>query len=148
NPVLQPLRILQRRCQGTVAALESRWHSPLMRASHARQLESLEASYRELLLSALEKCAAGQWGLFAHNELASRELGPLLRSRLLALYGALEERLDLGSKIERLRRRFWLEPFPLHECLLQMRGCYHSNTVGEPKLARQWLDELRASRGP
>jgi hypothetical protein len=119
----------------------------MMRASHTRQLESLETSYRELLLSALEKCAAGRWGLFAHNEFAAREFSPQLRSRLLDSDGAVEELLDLGSKIEGLRRRFGLEPFPLHERLLQMRGSYHSNAPGEPKVARKWLDELRSSRG-
>jgi hypothetical protein len=119
-----------------------------MRASQARQLEPLEASYRELLLSALGKCAAGRGGLFARNELALREFSPLLRSRLLDPDGAVEELLDLGSKIERLRRRFGLEPFPLHERLLQMRSSHDSNTLGEPKLARNWLDDLRSSRGP
>jgi|SRR5215472_5813917 len=116
----------------------------MMRASHAQQLESLVASYRELLLSALEKCAAGRWGLFAHNELALREFSAQLRSRLLDSDGAVQELLDLGSKIVRLRRRFGLESFPLHERLLQMRACYDSNTPGEPMLARKWLDELRA----
>jgi hypothetical protein len=119
----------------------------MMKASHARQLESLEASYRELLLSALQKCAAGRWGLFAHNELASREFSALLRSHLLD--PAVQELLDLGSKIERLRGRFGLEPFPLHERLLQMRSSHDSNTPGEPKLARKWLNELRSSsHGP
>ena len=92
-----------------MAALESRWHSGMMRASPARQLESLEASYRELLLSALQKCVAGRWGLFAHNEQASRELSAPLRSRLLDPDGTVEE-LDLGSKIECQRRKFGLEP--------------------------------------
>ena len=119
----------------------------MMRASHTRQLESLETSYRELLLSALEKCAAGRWGLFAHNEFAAREFSPQLRSRLLDSDGAVEELLDLGSKIEGLRRRFGLEPFPLHERLLYMRGYYLSNAPGQPKGDRKWLDELRSSRG-
>lgn len=120
----------------------------MMRAFHTRQLESLEASYRELLLSALEKCAAGRLGLFAHNELAAREFSQKLRSRLLDPDGAVEELLDLGSKIERLRRRFGLEAFPLHERLLQMRGSCHSNAPGEPRAAREWLNELRSSGGP
>jgi hypothetical protein len=121
----------------------------MMRASPARQLESLEASYRELLLSALQKCVAGRWGLFAHNELGPREFSALLRSRLLDPDGTVEELLDLGSKIERLRRKSGLEPFPLHKRLLQMRSSHDSNTPGEPKLARKWLDQLRSSsHGP
>jgi hypothetical protein len=87
--------------------------------------------------------------LFAHNELALREFSAPLRSHLLDPNGTAEELLDLGSKIESLRRRFELEPFPLHERLLQMRTSRDSNTPGEPKLARKWLDELRASsHGP
>jgi hypothetical protein len=111
-----------------------------MRRSYERQLEALEASYRELLLSALQACAKGQWGIFARNERAMNQLGAGLRSRLLD--PTVEELLELGSKIERFRRRFALEPFPLHERLLRMRSSHHANTPGEPKLARQWLEEL------
>lgn len=112
-----------------------------MRASHTRKLASLEASYREQLLSALEKCANGRWGLFNHNEWALSTLSAAQRLRLDP-DGTVQELLDLGSEIERLRSRFRLEGFPLHERLLQMRSSYDSNTLGEPKLAREWLDEL------
>ena len=98
-----------------------------MRASHERQLAALEASYRELLLSALQRCAAGQWGLFAHNRLQPRDR-------------AVDELLALGAQIERMRRRFGLESNTLHDRLLRMRSTHDSNTPGEPKLARQWLD--------
>src|ERR1700730_525949 len=101
-----------------MAVLQNRWHSGTMRASHARQLGSLEACYRELLLSALHECAAGRWSLFAHNESASTKLSARLRSRLLD--PAVQDLLDLGSKIERLRGRFGLEPFPLHQRLLKI----------------------------
>jgi hypothetical protein len=53
-----------------------------------------------------------------------------------------EKLLDLGSEIERLRRRIGLESFALHERLLRMRSSHDSNTPGEPKLAQQWLEEL------
>lgn len=111
-----------------------------MRPSYERQLEALEASYRELLLSALQTCAEGRWGIFARNELALSRLGAGLCLRLLD--PAVEELLELGSKIERLRRKFGLEPFPLHERLLRMRSSHDANTPGEPKLAQQWLEEL------
>jgi hypothetical protein len=103
-----------------------------MRPSYERQLAALEASYRERLLSALQECANGQWGLFGSYERPGRR-DP---SR--------EELLELGAKIERLRRKCGLESFPLHERLLHMGSSRHSNTPGEPKLARQWLDELQS----
>jgi hypothetical protein len=98
-----------------------------MRRSYERQLAAFEASYRELLLSALQKCAKGQWGLFGHNRLRDPSA---------------DELLELGSEIERMRRKCGLESFPHHDRLLQMRSSHHSNTPGEPKLAQQWLDEL------
>jgi hypothetical protein len=112
-----------------------------MRPSHERQLEALEASYRDLLLSALRKCAKGQWGLSAHNERALSQIGAGARSRHRE--PSVQELLELGSQIERMRRRFGLESFALHERLLRMRSSFDSNTPGEPKVARQGLDELR-----
>ena len=98
-----------------------------MRPSFERQLSSLEAMYRELLLSALLKCAKGQWGLFGHNLSPNPDAAELL---------------ELGSKIERLRQKCGLEPFELHDRLLRMRSSHHSNTPGEPKLAQRWIEEL------
>jgi hypothetical protein len=111
-----------------------------MRPSYERQLAALEASYRELLLSALQKCAMGRWGLFGHNEWAARQLGARARSRLRD--PSVDEILELGSEIERLRRKCGFESFPLHDRLLRMRSSHDSNTPGEPELAQQWLDEL------
>jgi hypothetical protein len=102
-----------------------------MRPSLERQLGSLEELYRELLLSALQKCAMGRWGLFGSN----------LDQRGLRSSDA-DELLELGSNIERVRQKYGLEPFVLHDRLLRIRSSRHSNTPGEPKLARQWLDEL------
>lgn len=104
-----------------------------MRPSHERQLEALEASYRELLLSALQACAEGRWGMFARNERALSQFGAAFRSRLRD--PDVEELLDLGSKIERLRRRFGLEPCPLHERLLRTRSS-HDETL---PVNRSWL---------
>lgn len=113
-----------------------------MRPSNEQQLGALEASYRDLLLSALRKCAKGQWGLFAHNERALSQLGAAARSR--ARDPSVEELLELGSQIERMRHRFGLEAFALHERLIRMRSSHDSNTLAEPKLAQQWLDELQS----
>ncbi|MGY3035082.1 hypothetical protein ACVIIV_004252 [Bradyrhizobium sp. USDA 4354] len=100
-----------------------------MRPSYERQLAALEASYRELLVSALQGCAKGQWGLFGSYE------------RVGLREPAREELLELGSKIERLRHKCGLESFQLHDRFLQT-GSRLSNTPGEPKLAQRWLDEL------
>jgi hypothetical protein len=113
-----------------------------MRHSNERQLEALEASYRELLLSALRRCAKGKWGLFAHNERAALQLGAATHSRQRD--PSVTQLLELGSQIERMRRRFGLEAFALHERLLRMRSSHDSNTPGEPKLAQRWLEEFDA----
>jgi len=68
-------------------------------------------------------------------------MGAILRSQVLDR--SVEELLELGSKIERLRRHLGLEPFPLHDNLIRMRASHGSNTPGEPKLAQQWLNELQ-----
>jgi len=96
-------------------------------SSVERQLNSLEARYMELLLDALQKCAKGKWGLFGHNPYPSSDA---------------DELLELGAKIERLRRKGGLEPFALHVRLLQMRSSHHSNTLGEPRLAQRWIEEF------
>ena len=106
-----------------------------MRPSFERKLGSLEALYRELLLSALQKCAMGRWGLFGSN----------LDQRGLRSSDA-DELLELGSNIERMRQKCGLEHFALHERLLLIRSTRDSNTPDEPKLARQWLDELTSQQ--
>jgi hypothetical protein len=70
-----------------------------------------------------------------------RQLGAGASSRLRD--PAVDELLELGSEIERRRGGLGLESFPPHDRLLRMRSSHDSNTLGEPKLAQQWLDELR-----
>ena len=111
--------------------------------SFERQLEVLEASYRELLLYELRLCATGAWGLFGHNDLAINRLGPVMTKRINR--PEIDKLLELGSNIERLRSKLGhLESFPLHERLLLLRSSHDANTPGEPKLAQQWLDEMQA----
>jgi len=111
-----------------------------VRGSYQRQLEALEALYRDLLVAALRRCAEGEWGLFGHNDAALADLGKL-GDRLLSK--AATDLLALGAEIETLRHKLgYAEPFPLHARLMRMRTSADANTPGEPKLARQWLDEL------
>jgi hypothetical protein len=112
-----------------------------MRQSQARQLEGMEALYREMLLNALRKCADGSWGLFGQNDSVLPESAKLARHRRDQ---TADELLELGSKIELMRRSLGLDAFSLHGRLLQMRAPGDANTPGEPKLAKAWLKEIEA----
>jgi hypothetical protein len=93
----------------------------------------LEAEYRELLVSALQKTAAGSWGLFGHNK---------DRAALAKWAGPVEELCDLGQAIDRMRGDLGLERFALHEEFEASRGPVASTAPGEPRQARAWLDRL------
>ncbi len=106
-----------------------------------RRLEALEVLYSELLLSALQRCAKGQWGLFGHNDAAIDQLGARLHARLQD--PAVAELLERGTQIDDLRHSLgYVEAFALHDRLVRMRSSHDANTPGEPKLALQWLDEM------
>jgi len=108
----------------------------------ASQLEALEADYEELLLAALGECARGKWGLFGQNDGVVAKMNP--RERRRHQHSDVRELLDLGTEIEALRQRLGIaEPFDLHRRLMVARSATDVHTVGEPKLAQRWLDELR-----
>ena len=93
-----------------------------------------EAEYRAALIAALKVTASGEWGLFDHNQdrWARAKAAP-----------GLEALSDLAERIELLRGRLGMEPFQLHREFLAARGRPTSpSAVGEPKLARQWLERL------
>lgn len=109
-----------------------------------REAEILEGEFRARLIAALEKCAAGKWGLFGQSDLGSlpRSLQQRLRSK------DADALLELGAQISEARQRAGnLEPFDLYDRFQKTRrlprGC---NTPGEPKLAQQWLAELAKPR--
>lgn len=107
-----------------------------MRSSSERQLESLENQYSEILRAALIVCAQGRWGLFGQKG-ARADQQPT----------AVNELFDLGGKIDDLRRKLGYADFPMHRTLVRLRHQRDANTLGEPKLAQQWLDEIDCSRG-
>jgi hypothetical protein len=110
-----------------------------MSRSDERKLNVLEAEYATALTAALKQCAEGRWGLFGHNDAAIERRGknPRLESP------EVDELLELGSEIGRLRSKLgYADPFALHDRLLSIRSSIHSNTPGEPTLARKWLDEM------
>jgi hypothetical protein len=106
-----------------------------MRQSYQRRLTALEAQYKSLLRDVLRYCANGHWGLFGHNEIVFGRA----RSDLINLS-------ELAAEIEQLRQRLsYTDAFALHERLMRMRSTKDSNTLGEPILARQWLEEMDSS---
>lgn len=114
-----------------------------MRRSEERRLSALEADYAASLKAALERCAAGRWGLFGHNDRTLAGVGSRLRTRLSS--PEVDELLELGSRIDMLRSKLgYLEPFALHERLMRIQASSNANSVGEPKLAREWLDDMLA----
>ena len=94
----------------------------------------LEGEYREALLSALEKAAAGSWGLFGHkpDRVADAKWAPIV-----------EELCDMGQAIDQMREDLSMEPFGLHQEFEDSRGPVPSSAPGEPRQARAWLDRLQ-----
>jgi hypothetical protein len=93
----------------------------------------LEEEYLEALINALRVTAAGNWGLFDHNQsrIERAKVAPMV-----------EKLCDLGEEIDGLRDRLGLEPFPLHEEFEASRGPVATTAVGEPKQAKAWLARL------
>ncbi|CAN5509625.1 hypothetical protein BH09PSE4_BH09PSE4_07830 [soil metagenome] len=103
-----------------------------------RRIE-LEAEYRDLLIAALRATAAGQWGLFEHNQ------GRHARGKAGPAIEALEE---LGAAIDAMRPQLLLEPFELHGEFVASRGPVKPSAPGEPKQAQAWLDQLEKTSPP
>ncbi len=95
--------------------------------------EELEEEYREALINALRVTAAGNWGLFDHNQ---------DRFQRASVAPMVEKLCDLGEEIDGLREKLGLEPFALHEKFEASRGPVPTTAVGEPKQAKAWLAKL------
>jgi len=93
----------------------------------------LESDYTAALIAALQVTAAGKWGLFDHNadKAARKAIAPVI-----------ENLTDLAETIDDAREQLFMEPFELHQQFLASRGPVDSQSVGEPKQARAWLDRL------
>ena len=103
-------------------------------------LTSLEAEYRQKLIAALRRCAAGYWGLFGQN--AGLDLPDHLQQEAYVQSGA-SELDELGTEIAGARARLSMaEAFSLHERLQASRGRKTGNDLGEARLAQAWLEEL------
>jgi len=100
------------------------------------QREDLETEYRDTLIAALEKTAAGSLGLF------DRSPDRRVRAAIAPTIDALTE---MGGDIDAMRDRLMLEPFALHHAFFAARGPVSASAVGEQKEARLWLDRLMAA---
>ncbi len=112
----------------------------MSRADRLERLDNrradLEAEYAAALIAALEKVAAGSWGLFDHNQ---------NRSMRAKWQPVVTDLCDRGAEIDQMRADLGLEPFALHQQFEASRGPVPSNAPGEPKQAQAWLDRLGKS---
>lgn len=93
----------------------------------------LEGEYRALLIEALKRTAAGQWGLFDHQA---------DRAARAAVAPTIEALCDIAAQIDKARDQLGLEEFALEKEFLASRGPVRADAVGEPKQARAWLQRL------
>lgn len=117
-----------------------RFTAPLMaKADRLERLDAhradLEVEYREALVAALKVCASGKWGLFDHN--ADRHARAFVAPVIAHL-------AELGAEIDAARETLFMEPFELQQEFLAARGPVDSQSVGEPKQAKAWLERLAA----
>jgi hypothetical protein len=99
-----------------------------------QRLDELESDFGRLLVSCLEECGNGRWGLFGQND--RYESGK---------YSQWEDghRLkETALQIRSLRAEFGL-PNPLVERFLYFCSLRGANIPGEPKLAKTFLEEIR-----
>jgi hypothetical protein len=100
-----------------------------------RRLEQLEAEFHPLLISCLEECARGRYGLFGQNE----HLGPWWH------WEEAERLKEVAREIIEIKSESGEQASECERLLLycSLRG---PNVVGEPKLAVQFLNEIEASQ--
>jgi hypothetical protein len=101
----------------------------------SQRLEQLEAEFRPLLISCLEECARGRYGLFGQDE----HLGNWWH------WKEAEGLKEMAREIIEIRSEYGEQNIEcerfLHYCSL--RG---PNVVGEPRLAEQFLNEVQSQQ--
>jgi len=96
---------------------------------------ALEQEYEATLVAALERCAGGHWGLFAHN--------PKDRAARASVEAVVAELTETGADIDDMRETLGIERFALHGEFIKSRGTVGPQAVGEPKQAQAWLAQMR-----
>ena len=100
-----------------------------------QRLEDLENDFLPLLISCLEECASGRWGLFGQND--SLEASKYLR------WPEATRLKEIVQEIDELRLTFG-QPNPLCERCLHYCALRGANVPGEPKLAKALLQEMNS----
>ncbi len=98
-----------------------------------QRLSELERDFRPLLVSCLQSCASGRWGLFGQNDTPE--------ARLFLNWPEVEQLKEMATEIRELRGEFG-QPNELVERFSYYCSLRSPNDLGEPKLARAFLDEL------
>ena len=99
-----------------------------------QRLDALENDFRPLLISCLEECGNGRWGLFGQMDGAAAAS---------YLHWEDAERLkEIALEIRGLRTEFGLAN-PIVERFLHYCSLRDSNIPGEPKLAKRFLEEIQ-----
>jgi hypothetical protein len=97
------------------------------------ELDKIESDFKSSLVTVLNQCANGRWGLFGQND-------GFDGSKYLNWPEA-EALKDSAKEIHALREGFG-QPNPLVERFLHYCSLRGANVLGEPKLAKVFLDEL------
>jgi hypothetical protein len=103
----------------------------------SRSLAELEAEWSRLLPQCLEQCAGGRWGLFANSPVVSAFVDWPEAERLRSLARQIREMHASFDSVHPLCERF------LHYSSLRVE-----NIRGEPKLAAEFLEELKEQDRP
>jgi hypothetical protein len=99
-----------------------------------QRLEELESEFKPLLLSCLEECAQGRWGLFGQNDHADPD-------HRYSRWPEADHLKEIAREIQSLRTEFG-QPNPLCARLMHYCSLRGSNVPGEPKLAKAFLNEM------
>jgi hypothetical protein len=103
-----------------------------------RGLESMEAEFHSLLLSCLKECAGGRWGLFGQNLAVDPE----------DRYWKWPEAKHLRTIADQIhvQRAEAGERNALCVRFIGLCESTGSNTLGEPRLAAAFLEEIEAGK--
>jgi hypothetical protein len=100
----------------------------------AQRLEDLERDFPSFLISCLQECSHGRWGLFGQNDDSESE--KFLR------WEEAQRLKDTAIEIRDLRAEFG-QPNALVERFLHYCSQRGANVLGEPKLATAFLSEIQ-----
>ena len=99
-----------------------------------RQLEALDAKFRELLIVSLQQCSRGRWGLFGTFDY-------LGEARKYWNWPEADRLRELAVSIEAILAQFG-EQNALCREFLELCENHGQNDPGDPTLARAFLDRI------